>query len=114
MESFKAKREHGADFYATFQETYGKGPDDSKHKSPTKRLVKLKDTTVEHKKVMDGQGARHGESYKLTYCANPTKSYVVEPGREINYKLAETNPEKFYQKVFDQEIVKHKVAENKE
>jgi len=27
--------------------------------------------------------------------------------------LAETNPEKFYKKVFDQEIVKHKVAEDK-
>jgi len=113
MENFKNQREHGEDFYQTYQEMYGKGAGDEKHESPTKRLVNLKDTTVEHKAVMDKKGARYGESYKLTYCANPTKSYVVEPGKEINYKLAETNPEKFYQKVFDQEITKHKVAEDK-
>jgi hypothetical protein len=96
METFKNQREHGEDFYQTYQEMYGRGKGDEKHESPTKRLVALKDTTVEHKGVMDKKGARYGDSYKLTYCANPTKSYVVEPGKEINYKLAEKDPEKFY------------------
>jgi alanine racemase len=50
---------------------YGKGPDDNKHKSPVKRLVTLKGTTVDHKSVMDKKGARYGESYKLTYCSSP-------------------------------------------
>jgi hypothetical protein len=96
MEKFKEGREHGADFYDTYNETYGKGKDDKKHSSPTKRLVKLKDTTVDHKKVMQSTGVKHGDQYSLTYCANPQKSYVVEPGREINYKLVEKDPEKFY------------------
>lgn len=54
-------------------------------------------------------------TYALTYCSNPAKSYIVEPkGGEINYNLAMKNPEKFYEKVFNQEIKKTKVAENKE
>lgn len=113
MEEFKANRDHGDDFYATYQEMYGKGKDDNKHRSPTKRLVKLKDTTVDHKKVFKG-GVEKGD-YALTYCSNPAKSYIVEPkGGEINYNLAMKNPEKFYQKVFNQEIKKTKCAENKE
>lgn len=96
MEEFKQRREHGEDFYQTYQEMYLKGPDDEKHESPTKRFVHQKNTTVEHKAVMDKKGARYGDTYRLTYTSNPTKSYLVEPGKEINYKLAEKNPEKFY------------------
>lgn len=33
-------------------EFYGKGPDDDKHASPTKRLISLKNSTSDHKKVM--------------------------------------------------------------
>jgi hypothetical protein len=39
--------------------------------------------------------------YSLTYTTSPKKSYVVEPhGGELNYKLAEKNPLKFYDQVF--------------
>ena len=42
------------DFYKVFNEFYGKGPDDEKHASPTKRLISLKNSTSDHKKVMAG------------------------------------------------------------
>jgi hypothetical protein len=72
-----------------------RGPDDKKHSSPTKRLIKHKNTTFEHKKVMS-DNIDKGD-YTLTYCPSPGKSYVIEPhGGEINYKLAEKNPRKFY------------------
>ena len=38
-------------FYDVMTEFYGKGPDDEKHASPTKRLISLKNSTTEHKKV---------------------------------------------------------------
>jgi len=82
MDQFKQKREHGNDFYKTYQENYLKAEgDQGKHASPTKRFVNQKNTAVEHKQVMDQRGARYGESYKLTYCSSPSKSYIVEPGK---------------------------------
>lgn len=76
-------------------EFYGRGPGDEKHSSPTKRLISLKNSTSDHKKVMSGNIQR-GE-YSLTYCSSPGKSYIIEPhGGELNYKLAEKNPLKFY------------------
>jgi hypothetical protein len=74
--------------------------DDEKHASPTKRLISHKNTTFKHKKVMK-DNIQRGE-YSLTYCPAPGKSYVIEPhGGEINYKLAEKNPTKFYDHVFN-------------
>lgn len=36
--------------------------------------------------------------YSIIYTTAPNKSYVVEPhGGELNYKLAEKNPLKFYE-----------------
>lgn len=97
-------------FYQIMAETYGRGPDDEKHDSPTKRLISLKNSTFDHKKVMKNNIKR--QEYSLTYCGSPQKSYVVEPhGGEINYKLADKNPEKFYEQVFNQDITKHKVKE---
>lgn len=35
--------------------------------------------------------------YSLVYTPGPNKSYVIEPhGGELNYKIAEKNPLKFY------------------
>lgn len=69
--------------------------DIEKHSSPTKRLIKHKNTTFEHKKVMANNIQR--QDYSLTYCPSPGKSYVIEPhGGELKYNLAEKNPEKFY------------------
>lgn len=53
--------------------------------------------------------------YSLTYTTGPAKSYVIEPhGGELNYKLAEKNPLKFYDQVYNQDITKHRVGEDKE
>jgi hypothetical protein len=51
MMNKRGERDTGT-FYEIMQEYYGKGPDDEKHSSPTKRLISLKNTTFEHKKVM--------------------------------------------------------------
>lgn len=49
--------------------------------------------------------------YSLTYTTSPGKCYNIEPhGGEINYKLHEKNPDKFYKQVFNQDITKHKVV----
>ena len=49
----------------------------------------------------------------MVYVTGPNKSYVVEPhGGELNYKMAEKNPLKFYDQVFNQDITKHEVKES--
>ena len=86
-----------------------------KHASPTKRLISMKNTAFSHKKVMHDNGLQRGDdetNYKLTYCSSPGKSYVVAPhGGELNYRLVDRNPEKFYHQVFNQDITQHKVKE---
>lgn len=48
--------------------------------------------------------------YSLTYCSSPGKSYIVEPhGGALNYDIAQKNPLKFYDQVFNQNITKHKM-----
>eukprot|EP00347_Sterkiella_histriomuscorum_P023625 403333949 len=100
-------------FYTVMSEFYGKGPNDEKHDSPTKRLIQLKNSTSDHKKVMAGNIQR-GE-YSLTYCSSPGKSYIIEPhGGELNYKIAEKNPLKFYEQVLNQDITKHKFKQDEQ
>ena len=36
-------------FYDVMKECYGKGPDDGKHESPTKRLIAMKNSASDHK-----------------------------------------------------------------
>lgn len=70
----------------------------------------MKNSTTEHKKVMQSNFQR--QEYSLTYCSSPGKSYIIEPhGGELNYNLAEKNPLKFYDQVFNQDITQHKVKE---
>jgi hypothetical protein len=53
--------------------------------------------------------------YSLVYTTGPEKSYVIEPhGGELNYKIAEKNPLKFYEQVFTQDITKHTVGKDKD
>jgi hypothetical protein len=95
------------EFYKIMDEFYGKGPDDEKHASPTKRLINLKNSTTDHKKVM-ANNIQRGD-YSQTYCVSPGKSYIIEPhGGELNYNLAHKNPLKFYDQVLNQDITKHK------
>lgn len=109
MQRNRVKRD-AENLYTVIDEFHGKGPNDQKHSSPTKRLISLKNTTSEHKKEMSK--FQTTQDYKLTYCSSPGKSYVIEPhGGELNYNLAQKNPLKFYEQVFTQEITQHKVKE---
>lgn len=38
---------------------------------------------------------QQNNDYKLTYVTNPERADVIEPGRELNYNLAYSNPVKF-------------------
>ena len=68
---------------------------DKRHDSPTKRLIKQKDTAAEHKKIL--RDNVDSSSYSLTYVTGDGRSYSIAPNEgKINYKLAEKNPEKFY------------------
>lgn len=90
------KDKDGGAFYRAINDYYY-GPVDGleKHESPTKRLVEHKNTTFEHKKTMNTNIDK--ADYSLVYVTGPNKSYVIEPHQgELNYKLAEKNPEKFY------------------
>lgn len=110
MQKNRERRDHES-LYTVIDEFHGKGPNDSKHESPTKRLISLKNTTADHKVMMRDNFETRGE-YKLTYCSSPGKSYIIQPHEgELNYKLAEKNPLKFYDQVFTQEITQHKVIE---
>jgi hypothetical protein len=51
MAANRSKRD-ADNLYTVIDEFHGKGPNDSKHSSPTKRLISLKNTTTTHKKVM--------------------------------------------------------------
>jgi len=86
---------------------YQPGPE-RKHKSPTKRLIKLKDSTWAHKKRIQS-GIAKGE-YSQTYCISPGKSYVIEAqGGELPYEMAQTSPSKFYSQVLHQDIKKYRI-----
>lgn len=83
---------------------YMPGPE-RKHKSPTKRLINLKNSTTTHKQRIQNNLQR-GE-YSQTYCISPGKTYVIEPqGGELPYELAESSPTKFYSQVLNQNIKK--------
>lgn len=85
-----------------------------KHASPTKRLISMKNSAFNHKKVMYDHQIRSSDIYQLTYCSSPGKSFVVEPhGGELNYALVDRNPEKFYKQVFNQDITQTKVKEDR-
>ena len=87
------------DFYQVMGSFYSS--DMKKHKSPTKRLIKQKDTAFAHKELMS-RDLHRTQSYGLTYISSPDKSYVIEPkGGELNYDMAYKNPLKFYDKVLN-------------
>lgn len=79
-----------------------------KHKSPTKRLINLKNSTWDHKKRIQSNVAK-GE-YSQTYCISPGKTYVIEAqGGELPYELAEKSPQRFYNQVLNQDVLKYSV-----
>lgn len=89
-------------FYKAMSEYY----DDTnpKHQSPVRRLIKQKNSTLEHKQSFKDEIDR--ADYSLMYNS-PEKSYIIEPhGGEINYNIVNKNPNKFYDQVFNQDITK--------
>jgi len=85
MMSNRQGRDNDA-FYEVMREFYDNNGE-SKHLSPTQRLISLKNTTADHKVVM-AKNIKKGE-YSITYCSEPGKSYIIEPhGGELNYNLA--------------------------
>ena len=107
----KREKDTTGNFYEVMEEYYWKGKGDERHVSPTKRLISLKNSTTELKKALRG-GVKLSQTYSLTYCSAPGRSYVIEPhGGELNYGLAERNLPKFFEQVFNQEITEHKVRE---
>lgn len=81
-----------------------------RHVSPTRRLIQQKDAAFAHKEFLSKNIVRT-QTYGLTYVADPTSTYVIEPaGGEIDYDLARKNPLKFYDNVMKQDITEHKCA----
>jgi hypothetical protein len=63
---------------------------------------------VEHKAVFQNNIEKTRE-YGQFY-SSPGKSYIIEPHKgEINYNLAKKDLNKFYEKVFNEEVTSHKV-----
>lgn len=86
---------------------YMPGPE-RKHKSPTKRLIQLKNSTWDHKTKIKNTIAKG--DYSQTYCISPGKSYVIEPqGGELNYDIANKKPKEFYDQVLHQDMKKFTV-----
>ena len=82
--------------------------------SPTKRLVKHHNHTVEQKKKFRSEHqapTQKGNQYSVY-----SKSYIVEPadGKGLNYKLIDKKPLKFYDQVLNQDVIKKKVYKDRE
>ena len=100
LTSYSTQNDIVDDFYAPGS--------DKKHKSPTRRLIKHKNSTWEHKARIQTNIAK-GE-YSQTYCISPGKTYVIEAqGGELPYELAEKSPTRFYNQVLNQDVVKYSV-----
>lgn len=106
LEQHRQKREDPNAFYVACADYYKDGAD--RHNSPTKRLISQKNTTVDHKQVFSKNIERSNTASH--FYSSPGKSFVIEPNKkEIDYKLAKKDLNKFYEKVFNEEITQHKV-----
>lgn len=95
-------------FYDVMGDFYTSGM--KRHDSPTRRLMQMKDSCWKHKEKFSKDRVRTDGAYSLTYCTSPDKAYVIEPhGGEINYNLAYSRPNKFYDNVMKQDVTQHKV-----
>lgn len=100
-------------FYSILYEYDFKGEGVDKHESPTKRLIQQKNVITSHKRRLSG--AVDTSKYAIRVNTGLEKSYVIEPQLgEANYQLAEEDPLKFFDELFEQPIVQHKVRRDKE
>jgi len=106
LEEARQQRQDPAEFYSACSKYYKEGS--QRHASPTKRLVRQKNTTVQHKNVIRKTMEKTG-NYNQFY-ASPGKSYIVEPKRNkaINYSMAKKDLTKFYEQVFEEEVTFNK------
>lgn len=94
-------------FYKLMGEFYSS--DMKRHVSPTKRLIKQKNSTWEHKALLQHH---HDDKYGLHYTASPGKSYYIKPeGGELNYDLAYKDPLGFYDQVMTGNVIEHKAKD---
>ena len=86
--------------------------------SPTKRLIAMKDASSKQKKALARKSLGHfhagqeNPEYQLTYQCGVNKAYVVKPQHEIDYDLADRNPKKFMESVYNQEIHQVEVSDD--
>lgn len=98
-------------FYSILYEYDYKGEGVDKHPSPTKRLIQQKNVYTAHKRRFSGAVDR--KDYSLMYNTGLTTSYIIEPKLgEANYQLAEEDPLDFYEELFVQPVVEHKVKKD--
>jgi hypothetical protein len=79
--------------------------------SPVKRLISMKERSLKANQAMD-KAARYEprtyssnrDTYQIRYVCNPDKATFVRPEHEIDYDLADRNPKKFMNSVYNQEV----------
>eukprot|EP00347_Sterkiella_histriomuscorum_P021962 403332166 len=81
--------------------------------SPTKRLICMKNSSIEHFKHIKERNLVDKSGEKRTnmiYMASPERSYVVKADQQIDYNLAfKKNPQRFYEEALNAPITKHKI-----
>lgn len=65
---------------------------------------------IHHPSVKDLKASHIENGYSIKYVASPAKTYLVNPKEgEIDYSDAHKNFNKFYNRVSQQPIVKHRM-----
>ena len=69
---------------------------------------------ISHPTCKDIKNYKVENGYSIKYVASPAKSYLVNPKEGmIDYSDAEKNFNKFFERVSNQPIVKHRIVEDK-
>ena len=78
--------------------------------------LELKEAAHIHHPDVNRLNSFHVEnSYSIKYVASPKKSYLVNPKEgEIDYSDAKKNFNKFFNRVSNQPIVKHRIVQDKQ
>jgi hypothetical protein len=73
-----------------------------------------KQAHISHPTCKELKAHKVENGYSIKYVASPTKSYLVNPKEGvIDYSDAEKNFGKFFDRVSNQPIVKHRIVEDK-
>ena len=103
-------RKENAFYKILYEYDYSGGTE--KHDSPTKRLIQQKNAIVDHKTKL--KGVSSPDKYSIKYNTGLDHSYIIEPHLgEMDYGMAEVDPLKFFDVLFQQPITQHKVSRDK-